>query len=225
MKKLLLLAFAIVLIIVVLMINEENQKVKPISSTPVSVPAKAEDVHVKNSPLIVPEPASTKTSSSTYTPPVKTENYWNVTHYTDEFGEETKQKVIRSVDYYGKFSNSATQDSRLRVIFFIEGETSMSIKLFEYDNTNPVKHCTEDGYRMKVRNSTGEDLVIRGENYSDRINFGRRDTKKFTSLLKKNSILKIYIAEISQYSRSSYQVTINPSGFKEALIEYKSKEK
>jgi hypothetical protein len=73
---------------------------------------------------------------------------WSKSFYVDDFGDETNNGFI-SQTVKGKFSNSATQNSPLRVRMFIDNANVMEntpwFRLYEYDGRNPIKGV----YRQK----------------------------------------------------------------------------
>lgn len=144
---------------------------------------------------------------------------WEVNNYVDEFGEPTKQKYITNSDIIlGLFSNSATENSELHVKFLIDGLNSITIQLFEYGGTNPVKNSLEQGYKIKVRSGSNDIVVLRANNYSDRLSLNKSDSKILSDLLLKGGKLQFSIIEISEYTSSSYKFEIEDAkGYGEAI--------
>ena len=65
---------------------------------------------------------------------------WTYGFYVDEFGDRTNQGYV-SQSVKGRFSNSATEESRLRVSMYVstDGSGIDFFRLYEYDGKNPVK--------------------------------------------------------------------------------------
>lgn len=70
--------------------------------------------------------------SETETEKINTANRWIIKNYVDEFDRPTEEQYITN-EYYitGTFSNSATTDSELKVMFLIDKDY-IRIKLYEY---------------------------------------------------------------------------------------------
>jgi hypothetical protein len=97
---------------------------------------------------------------------------WSINYFVDDFGQPTKDGYITTENpIYGKFSNTATENSRLRVRFIIANKKSVAIKLFEYDGNNPVKGY-RDTYNVLVQDKDGNQYKLWANNFdSDRITF------------------------------------------------------
>jgi hypothetical protein len=143
---------------------------------------------------------------------------WQISTYVNEFGEPTKQKYIRnSIPIHGTFSNSASEAADLGVMFLIDSQ-NLSIQLFEYASSNPVKKGIEWGYNVRVKFGENEITELKASNYSDRLSLNQDDSKKLKDIFLRGGKVMFYIVERSQYSKSSYQFTINDvSGFANAL--------
>ena len=121
---------------------------------------------------------------------------WKVSRYVDEFGEPTKKGyVTNTLPIVGTFSNSATQDSRLHVSFLISNPSDISIKLYEYAGNNPVKGYSSQTYSVKVKDSKGQKYGLSAVNYSDRLSFDNRDSKKVHRILMAGGQIQFWIME------------------------------
>jgi predicted small lipoprotein YifL len=113
--------------------------------------------------------ADTTNNSST------AEEVWSVEYYVDDFEQPTDQWYISnysSGDFVGKFSNSATTDSKLLVQFLIDQE-NIAIVLLEYGK-NVVKNSSTRSvvtYDITIRTADGADHEMTGTLYcgGDRI--------------------------------------------------------
>ncbi len=77
---------------------------------------------------------SIKTPSNQAEDKVKKEN-WSIGNFVDDFGEKTGAKFIHNaIKINGKFSNSATNNSNLRVDFIIS-KKDIGIELYEYGSS------------------------------------------------------------------------------------------
>ena len=109
---------------------------------------------------------------------------WEIRNYQDRFGEETNIGFITNKEIIsGQFSNSATTNSELAVIFLIDGmdnyarssknpdDKHIAIQLFEYGRAHPVKSYGSSSkyYSVSVRSGSGQTLELGGINQGDRI--------------------------------------------------------
>ena len=89
---------------------------------------------------------------------------WEKSFYVDDFGDKTNNGFI-SQTVKGKFSNSATQNSRLRVKMYINNanlnlkENIPWFRLYEYDGTNPIKGVFYSRYGMSCRIKNQDNII------------------------------------------------------------------
>lgn len=88
---------------------------------------------------------------------------WEVGTYSDEFGDATDKKYVNAT-IYGKFSDSVTDDSDLRVSILIDKEF-IRIQLYEYALDNPIKDRGLLHFRAK--DSEGEIYEFYATNMSN----------------------------------------------------------
>lgn len=147
------------------------------------------------------------------------EESWVIDSYVDEFGDPSDEKFITtSHGFTGKFSNSATSNSILRVKFIIEKD-SVKIILDEYDNGVPIKGRaairTSDfidnllssvgtAYDIKLKDSLNRIHEFIGylKPHSNRISLASDDAKKFIKILNEttNPRVRMNDREGSEYS-------------------------
>lgn len=146
------------------------------------------------------------------------ENSWKLKYYVDEFGDSTYEKYINYVGL-GTFSNTATTNSTL--LFSILCDYSLNLKLYEYGSnlvTNSYSHSIE--YKILVKDDNGMKSEYEGKMSSesgDRIKiWGSELIEKFKS----NKTLKFHIVN-NDRPTTTYDFTIDTSGFKEVYEEYK----
>ncbi len=133
---------------------------------------------------------------------------WSVRYYVDDFGEPTKQGYItNTILIRGTFSNTATQDSELDVKFLITNSSNISIRLYEYAGNNPVKAYSSTAYTALVQDKDGNRMELIAVNYSERLSFGKTDSRKIHNVLMKGSALKFRITEIDTPT-TQYQFSI-----------------
>lgn len=141
---------------------------------------------------------------------------WNVKYYVDSFGDPTDEAYITQRGYSsGKFSNSATTNSRLSWFFLIDAD-SVSIKMMEY-GSYPVGY---GDYVMEVKDSEGKVWEFMLEGGSDRVTIVKSyssyysQTEDFINILKQELPVKIAIRESGSYATSKYNLgNFDPSGF------------
>ena len=128
---------------------------------------------------------------------------WKINYFVDQFNEPTNEGYITTTDpIYGTFSNTATQDSRLRVHFIIASKKSVAFKLFEYDENNPVKGY-EDEYNVYVQDKNGKRYELRAYNYdSDRLTMstyyslgGKSHAAVLHDILMQGGNIKIHVVD------------------------------
>ena len=144
---------------------------------------------------------------------------WGIRYFVDDFGQPTNHGYI-TTEYpiYGKFSNTATENSDLLVIFIIDDKKDIAIKLFEYAGNNPVKD--EDSYTVLIQDKNGNKHKLNAYNYkSDRITFGdmcdsETDSKKMDSILRLGGNIKFKIINNARNS-THYDFEIENAGWYE----------
>lgn len=149
---------------------------------------------------------------------------WKAGYFTDEYGEATKQKFIKTT-VVGNFSNSATSNAYLLAEVLIE-KSAAGIFLHEYkDQSAPQKFIGTA--RIKMKNSEGKELQIFSSsswNQSGGIlikNFTMvrgaesYDFSNFRNFIKK-SAGEIKVVIYDSYS-SSYRFSIDSKGFSEEV--------
>lgn len=140
---------------------------------------------------------------------------WSVNHYVDEFGEPTKQAYITNTSsIMGTFSNSATQNSALKVDFLITNSSKISFQLYEYAGNNPVKAYSADSYRVQIQDKDGNRLKLTATNYADRLTFDRSSSIKVHNVFMKGGSVKFNIYEI-ETPTTEYNFTIQNSDWYE----------
>lgn len=77
---------------------------------------------------------------------------WKMKSYKDEFGEEGASKYLVLMGS-GVFSNSATTNSEMTAVLFMEKNGDFSFKLIEYSSL-VVK--SDDSYEYKIKDSEGD---------------------------------------------------------------------
>lgn len=159
---------------------------------------------------------------------------WVIRHFVDKFGEKTKEKYITNKSsIYGTFSNSATQNSNLRVDLMIskaynfkENGYDIAIQMYEYAGNNPIK----DGgsYEVFVQGKNGKRYSLSGSNYnSDRLtissysfNYKKPDNKILNEVLLKGGKIRFVIKEDNEYGTSSeYHFVINNADWYEHALQ------
>jgi len=90
---------------------------------------------------------------------------WIMGSYVDEYGDITNEKYL-SQSVTGTFSNSATENSNLRVKFFINGgdiwSTTPWFRFYEYADNNPIKGIhDENPLYCSFKNNIGEEYPLK----------------------------------------------------------------
>ncbi len=144
---------------------------------------------------------------------------WRVWNYVDDFGEETKNKYLTHLDdFTGKFSNSATSNSPLKIRFLIDSKDDISVKLYEYSGDTEVKgdYSYPVTAYVTVRDSEGNDSsMLEAKNSSDRFTFGKSASNIIHNILMKGGKI--------QFSFSTYSYGSEDSSYVFSLSDTQSK--
>lgn len=142
---------------------------------------------------------------------------WRVGHYVDEFGSPTAASYVTNRSpIIGTFSNSATQDSPLRVIFLINSKTDVAIQLYEYAGDNPVKSSRGEAYKVAVQDSNGEKYYYTAKNWSDRISLDLDSNDSLYKAFLKGGTVKFRVIE-EDNSTTNYAFDIVADGYENAI--------
>ena len=133
---------------------------------------------------------------------------WKVRYYVDNFGDKTKEGYITNEEkIYGKFSNSATTNEKLRVKLLINSYKEAGIQLYEYDGRTPSMSVGK--LTISLKDSTGKKQTLSGQYYdSDRLFLSESSSKKLHKALKNGGKVQFFISN-SKYGFSTYSFTIN----------------
>lgn len=122
---------------------------------------------------------------------------WQVSYYVDEFGEKTKDGLVRNRALIeGRFSNTATENSDLNVRLLIDGPKEVDVVLYEYGGNNPVKAYSPDSYLVMVQGNDGKRHELKAVNLSDRLSFGPKHSNLVYDVLKSGGNIKFRITDI-----------------------------
>lgn len=140
---------------------------------------------------------------------------WKTSYYVDEYGEATQTPFVKT-ELYGTFSNSATTDSRLKILFLIDKDDAR-IQLYEYAGNHPIKG--EGVVSFRIKDSNGKEYKISAFNDSaGNTSVKTEHLETFKNILLNGGELKFY-AIAGEYTRSVYNFTIPNADFLEnALI-------
>ena len=139
---------------------------------------------------------------------------WGVSNYVDEFGDPTAESYLHKTIYDGKFSNSATTNSDLKVTFLVDKD-KVSIQLYEYGSR--LVKVGIGGYRVSIKYDgkvkTFNDIQLSG----DRLVIKNFNARKLLNILKEYDNIKFHI---DGYYSSEYNFTVKDnSGFNLILNE------
>lgn len=144
---------------------------------------------------------------------------WELKRYSDSFGDETNDKyLVLTGD--GVFSNSATSNSDLKVVFFID-EDSFSFRLFEY-GSSPVKD-DDAAYVTRIKDSEGNvhDFRLFNAGQSGQIGtYGKDRYDEIVDILNKGGEITVLMS-YNNYSQSDYRFKLNVDGFNKAISHVK----
>ena len=144
---------------------------------------------------------------------------WSTGNYVDEFGDNTGEGFIQ-LTTYGYFSNSATTDSRLRVVMMLsDGKIDKPwFRFYEYDGKNAVKGVFSDAnpIRCRVKGSNGSNTFPiglyqgQGGDYLliDASKKKDADVQKLRNLIQDEDIAK-FSCYRERYSSDKYRFDLN----------------
>lgn len=142
---------------------------------------------------------------------------WEVSHYTDDFGEITNKKYIL-LKGRGVFSNSATINSELIVGLLIDKST-FAFKLLEY-GSSPANY-DDEYFITEIKDSEGiiHKLYLYNTSLSSRIsNYSKNDYNEIVNILKKGGNIKVLMKyKRYRYSSIEYRFSLNVDGFENAF--------
>ena len=135
---------------------------------------------------------------------------WKKDFYVDEFGDKTSQALVYNTSIVGKFSNSATTNSKCTFGMSIDDE-NITLMIFEYGNLQ-VKG--EEKYTCRLRADNGSEESFNGEMQSGRVFFDNWGRLSILNCLKANKKFKLYLEERSKYGTpSTYLCEIEADNF------------
>ncbi len=141
---------------------------------------------------------------------------WELMAFEDEFGEKSSDKYLLLVGN-GVFSNSATTNSEMRVIFYAN-KGSFAFKLIEY-SSSVVKN--DHFYTYRVKDSEGEvsEMNLYNDKSSGQMNIyswsDNYDIMK--NVLSKGGTITISVKEKTRYGTpDTYLFKLNVSGYDKA---------
>lgn len=127
---------------------------------------------------------------------------WKIDRFVDEFGDYTNEYHIRNDKFIkGKFSNSATDNSDLLVLLLISDNNDSAIKLFEYgkkryeNKPEYYKNSIHNSYIVLIKGKNNIKFELFATNYSDRLNFDKKNSRIFHKILMKGGIIKFKIKQ------------------------------
>lgn len=174
------------------------------------------------------QPTTTASTPTTNAPIATKKSNWIVESYNDQFGNKTGEKVLQYLLYDGRFSNSATTNSRLAVSVLVDKE-HVQIRLAEYGSqivknagSKAINYTIEvqcdNGQVVKLKGfiGSGKDSVYLWPDDLDGTDYGL----KFINLLKSNDNLSIYMYP-SDRKIQNYNFKIETYGFKDAYNKLK----
>ena len=151
----------------------------------------------------------------TFSIPVPTGS-WEIKSYKDEFGEEGAAKHLVLMGS-GVFSNSATTNSEMTALLFMDKTGEFSFKLIEY-NSSVVK--SDDSYDYRIKDSTGEvyEMILYNDEESGQMSSWSSENKDIMKkILDKGGIITVSVRERDAYSTpDTYLFKLDVTGYKKA---------
>lgn len=141
---------------------------------------------------------------------------WEMKTYKDEFGEEGVSQYLVLMGS-GVFSNSATTDSEMSAVLFMDKSGDFSFRLIEY-NSSVVK--SGDWYDYRIKDSEGEVhemTLYNGEESGQMSSMSSEDKKTIKKILNKGGIITVSVREREAYSTpDTYLFKLDVTGYSKA---------
>ncbi|MDR3930839.1 MAG: hypothetical protein Q3Y27_08215, partial [Clostridia bacterium] len=133
----------------------------------------------------------------------------------DEFNNPTTEGYITTKDYVvGTFSNSATTNSELYVIWLID-KSDVAIKLVEYGRSVVKSSYSSTNYNIVMLDPDGNRVYMTGTMWKggDRIYIDSEYESTVIEALKRNGSVSFRIDEGGKYGNSSYLFKMEDTSF------------
>ncbi|MBR8760360.1 hypothetical protein IX308_000472 [Porphyromonas levii] len=118
----------------------------------------------------------------------------------------------------GVFSNSATTNSKMTAILFMDKTYDFSFKLIEY-NSSIVK--SDDSYEYRIKDSTGEvyEMTLYNSDESGQMSSWSSENKEIIKkILSKGGVITVAVRERHAYSTpDTYLFKLDVTGFEKAI--------
>ena len=141
---------------------------------------------------------------------------WEMKSYKDEFGEEGASKYLVLMGS-GVFSNSATTNSKMSAVLFMDKTGDFSFRLIEY---NSCRVESDDLYDYRIKDSEGEvhEMTLRNNNESGKMSSLLSDDKEtIKKILNKGGIITVSVREKHAYSTpDTYLFKLDVTGYSKA---------
>lgn len=141
---------------------------------------------------------------------------WEMKSYKDEFGEEGASKYLVLMGS-GVFSNSATTNSKMTAVLFMEKTGDFSFKLIEY-SSSVVK--SDDSYDYRIKDSEGEvhEMTLYNGEESGQMSSWSSDNKEtMKKILNKGGVITVSVRERHAYSTpDTYLFKLDVTGYNKA---------
>ena len=138
---------------------------------------------------------------------------WMKKYYVDQFGLPTTEPYVTNTEYIiGKFSNSATTNSKLYAYFLIDAD-DIAIVLLEYGSQKVKAYSTKD-YTIIMLDANNTKYTMYGTMYKngDRVFISDNYKTQVINALRKSGSISFYLEE-SEYTLSTYLFTVETSNF------------
>lgn len=159
---------------------------------------------------------ATVTDSESATGSITNTEAWELRDYVDEFGLSTGKSFISTTVYDGKFSNSATTNSKLTAVMQVDKDDVMII-LYEYARNQVKCSYKSDQYSITMLDTNNEKHYLSGTMYNGGFRIYIADAYRSTVLnaLKGSGTVRFYVV-LSDRITTTYSFSIETSNFRDA---------
>lgn len=143
---------------------------------------------------------------------------WNLFHYQDEFGEILNTKYL-ALAGHGFFSNSATTNSEMTSMLYVDKDFSFSFMLVEY-NSHIVKSGNKYMYEIKDSSGNIHSIILHNNRESGQMYpVDSRDKEILKNILLEEGTIVVNVKELGQYysTPDTYLFRLDLTGFNKAI--------
>jgi hypothetical protein len=151
----------------------------------------------------------------------KIDDYWELGRFKDEFDNPMNKYFLTTKEnILGTFSNSATENSPLRIKIIVAGGKDISFQLYHYNQKSPLKQYGQKNFYFQVEDKDKKIHKFTGSMWdNDRVSIQKNQSEKLHKLLSIGQPLKFFITK-GDSSVDQYKFLIKNSAGYTRLFNY-----